>query len=96
MEKNPNTSIFDVFASLKTIINLLQRPLWVSRNTGNLRSEVVSGTITTVSTVTAVTSVNGFGATTSLNNFSGFPIRETLMYPIQRSNYGLNVRMRIA
>ena len=91
-----NVSLLDVYLALKTIINLLERPIWTYPVTGALRtilqtSAGVVDTLSAVTTVTDVTRLNNFGATSGTAQNALY----TLVFSTEKINWALNIRAKI-
>lgn len=85
----PTIKISDIFAALKSIINLLNRPIWMNSTTGAIRlvdtvTTVTGATVGTVSTVTSMTQIGGIAAYDSM-----------IIIPM-KNNWANSVRPRIS
>jgi len=82
--------LHDVAQVLKRPLDIMSRSLSLAADptSGRLRTltDINSGTLTTVSTVTTCT---------SLNQLAGYDARQTMLYSLERHNWNLNVRSRI-
>ncbi len=79
------TILQNIAESLKELVRLLMRPIWIQPDTGRLKVVVEAAAIT-VPTVTTVT---------NLNQMAGLDIRQSLFMATDRINFGNNIRARI-
>lgn len=92
--------IKDIYLSLKSIINLLNRHQALDPTTFRVRvlldaitASLTLATVTTCGTVTNVTNVGGIGTATAS---TGHDAKLVMLYPMDRSSWALNVRPRIS
>ena len=78
------TTIGDVYLALKSILNVIARPIWVD-SSSNIKGVT---TVTTVTTVAEVMRVNSFGSATT-NQQSTLYLSA---YSWERTNWANNVR----
>lgn len=101
-ERGLHVMVSDIYLALKSLLNVISRPLWVdsasSRANVNIRN--TAGTADTLTTVTTVTTVTTAADVTRLNNIGpSATIQASALYvqayDISRSNWQANVRLRI-
>ena len=88
-------TISDVYVALKSILNVLSRPLWVNTS-GQAQVAVVAGTLPTVTTVGTVTTCGTVTTVTSVAQFSGMSTYYNQIVPHERTNWASAVRSRIS
>lgn len=85
-------ALVDLNIFLRSIWNLLTRPIFVEPGSGRIRATIEAGTLPAVTTVTTVTTVS---AVTSMTQFGGHPIKDTQLKHAQDSAWALCVRARV-
>jgi hypothetical protein len=89
----PAQTITDIYAALKSILNVLSRPIWTDPTTGKVNINTI-GTLSTLSALTTaadVTRVNNVGSATT-NQQSTLYVQ---LYGQERLNWANCVRARI-
>ena len=82
-------ALVDLNIFLRSIWNLLSRPIFVEPGSGRIRATIEAGTLPTVTTVTTVSTV------TSMTQFGGHPIKDTQLKHVQDTAWALCVRARV-
>jgi hypothetical protein len=91
MNINPNRSVIaDVYAALKSILNVLSRPIWTDPSTGRINVAGVT-TVTTVTTVADLTRLSTLGAASTVAQSALY----VQLYGQERLNWANCVRARI-
>jgi hypothetical protein len=81
--------IQSIYVALRNIFNAIANPSWVDKSANNVRTAILSGTVTTVTTVTTVSTVS------DITSLGGLPARAT-MFQLGNLAWAQTVRPRIS